>query len=91
MFVRQAPQQIRQASGSLIQIASRDRVELIEPDGSLVLVEAEFGTVSAIHSESIKKLAPDGRDESLTAAEKQTLLARIKEGLEAMGGVYELA
>jgi hypothetical protein len=91
MFVRQAPQAIRQASGSLIQIASRDRVELIEPDGSLVLVEAEFGPVSAIHSDSIKKVSPDGRDSTLTAAEKVTLLARIKEGLEAMGGVYELA
>jgi hypothetical protein len=36
MFLRLAPQKVRHSSGYVVQIASRDRVELIESDGDVV-------------------------------------------------------
>lgn len=90
MFVRLAPQMVRHSSGYLVQIASRDRVELIASDGAIVSVETEFGPVSAIYADSIEMLDADARPTSLTDEQKQTLLTQIKAGLEAMGGVYEI-
>ena len=91
MFTRIAPQKVLHSSGYLVQVASRDRVELIESDGVVVRVEAEFGPVSTLYADSIKKLDAGGRLAPLSDEQKKTLLAQIKAGLEAMGGVYEIA
>jgi hypothetical protein len=90
MFSRLAPQKVRHSSGYLVQIASRERVELIERDGGEVHVAAEFGPVSTVYADSIKKFDANGGQINLTDEQKVVLLAQIKAGLEAMGGIYEI-
>lgn len=90
MFSRLAPQKVCHSSGYLVQVASKQGVELIDRDGGIVHVNAEFGSVSTIYADSVRKRCADGRAVTLTEEETRLLLAQIKAGLEAMGGVYEI-
>jgi hypothetical protein len=89
MFTVVAPQRVRHNLGYEVRVASRECVQLIDVDGSVVSVVAEFGPVSAVYAATTEKLDGAGNAVPLRDDERRALAARIKEGLEAMGGTYE--
>lgn len=91
MFVQVAPQRVRHASGFVVQVASKERVELFELDGSVVSVEVEFGQLTTIWGDSVRKLGSDGGSVTLSSSEQNDFVSKIKAGLEAMGGPCEVA
>ena len=91
MFQRLAPQRVRHRSGFIVQIASRESVELLQTDGSVVRVEVEFGPVSSLHRATLREEDRTGREVQVTEQRKDELMSQLKAGLEAMSGAaYEI-
>lgn len=85
MFSRIAPQKVRHSSGFVVQVASREKVELIRTDGSVAAVEVDFSDLTGIYAESLTLRSHDGATVVINSHERAELLQQIQEGLEAMG------
>jgi hypothetical protein len=90
MFELLKPQVARHSSGFIVEVRARDQVALRDADGSEVLAEVEFGPVSTVYRKSLTRHDPSGVRVAMTSEEGDDAASRILEGLEAMGGTYEL-
>jgi hypothetical protein len=91
MFTLLGPQTALDSSGFVVRILSRDTVELVEPDGTRFTATIEFGGVSTVYATSIVRHDLTGKSSPVTATtDANSAAQRIVQGLEAMGGKYEV-
>jgi hypothetical protein len=83
-----APQKAQDDSGAIVQVAGRDRVELLDPDGTVASIEVEFGPVTALYADSLE--VHSRGPEPVDPDRRVRMLERMLEGLQAMGGTYEV-
>lgn len=91
MYTRVRPQVAQHSSGYRVEVRSRQRVALIESDGTEVTAEIEFGPTSTIYRGSLAKTTPSGQAAAITESEAESAADRICSALHFLGGKYEIA
>lgn len=89
MFTRIAPQRAQHTDGSIVQVGSRYSVQYRRGDLTAE-VEADFAAVTGIYPDTLTVHRVGGGSSTLTDKERETILNRIKSGLECLGIKYEM-